>query len=144
MSPPCYAGEFALLLQSSVRWHRCIEGDRLIIATLTASNAAAQRQRTFRLATRQYFCQDHGVRSVLDTCSSVTSVEAPRALLPPVLKCKAHCTRIQGTHASRAPYCVFITTMFQPGVNCHPHFYCVNYSKPRKTKLLGVDGFVDR
>ena len=34
------------------------------------------------------------------------------------------------------------TLGIQPGINCHPHFYCVNYSKPWK-KILGVDGFVD-
>ena len=36
------------------------------------------------------------------------------------------------------------TLGIQPGVNCHPHFYRVKYSKPRKKKILeGVDGFVD-
>ena len=35
------------------------------------------------------------------------------------------------------------TLGIEPGVNCHPHFHCVNYSKPWKKILEGVDGFVD-
>ena len=34
------------------------------------------------------------------------------------------------------------TLGIQPGVNCHPHFYCVNYSKPW-IKILEGDRFVN-